>query len=97
MRLKFLLFFSYFIILFVWCFSCTCVCIVCTFLVPMESRSPRVSDILKVELQTVVRCHVGDENGTWETQILTLNSFTFYIEFMHTPYIMKAPSYNIFY
>lgn len=72
-------------------------CLYSVYISGAHGEQKRVSDILKLELQTVVCCHMGAENGTWETQTLTLNSFTFCIEFMHTSCIMKVPSYNIFY
>lgn len=71
-------------------------CLDSVYISGIHGEQKRVSDILKLELQTVVCYPVDAENGTWETQTLTLNSFTFCIEFMHTSYILKVMSYNIF-
>lgn len=56
----------------------------------------KVSDILKMELQIVVSCHVAAGNRTWETQVLRLNSFTSCVEFIYIPYILKLILRNIF-
>jgi hypothetical protein len=62
----------------------------------MHGGLKRVSDTLKMELQTVVSCHVAAGNTTWETQVLRLNSFTSPIEFIYIPYILKVMLCNIF-
>lgn len=54
-----------------------------------------VSDTLKLELLTVVCCHMGVGNRIWKSQTLTLNSFTFCIEFIHTSHLLKLMSCNI--
>lgn len=57
------------------CFMSTCICALCTSLVPVEARRGR-TDLLELELQANVSPYVGAENRTqvvWKTCGTVLN------------------------
>lgn len=64
----FLLLLYYFIYMVVFLYMC----LYSVYISGAHGEQKRVSDILKLELQTVVCCRVGAENGTWETQNLNI-------------------------